>query len=231
MTSSFKFAISSMMVAVGLAAATSASALTLNTTGLKANATFQLSTQAYGSSTAAGVTFAPAGTTTAGAVDAAGNPSYIMPVTKATVAIGWDLSIKATYGESSGAALRLGTPATGGDAVLANFAIDYANKKVIADLIDVYEKTTVSKMPLYTFDVTVPEVISLKGFVLNQSSTIGNLKFTPQAEAGLAQALLIDDVLRASLAVIDWGTIKAVVTSYKRPNKISNAPFTLADVQ
>ncbi|HEX5371119.1 MAG TPA: hypothetical protein VFW84_00135 [Aquabacterium sp.] len=230
MIASSKIALTSVAMALGLAAASSASALTLDTSGLKANATFAFSTQAFGSATAAGVTIAAAGNTTQGANTAEGNPTFIMPVTKATVSIGWDLKIKTQSGESLGSALRLETPALGGVGALANFTIDYTKNIVYCDIIDAYMGTTAPKVALYTGKMVGAEVISLKGLVLNQNSTLGNLIFTADAAQKVGDVLLIDEVLRASLATIDWGTINAVVTSYKRPNKISNKAFTLADM-
>ncbi|HEX5371118.1 MAG TPA: hypothetical protein VFW84_00130 [Aquabacterium sp.] len=227
---STKFSLGSIALAAGLLASTAASALTLNTTDLKANATFAFSTQAFGSATAAGVTVAAAGNTTRGANTAEGNPSFILPVTKAIVTIGWDLKIRTQSGESSGAALRLETPSLGGVGALANFNIDYTKNIVYCDIIDAFLGTTDAKVALYNGKIVSPEVISLKGFVLNQRSVLGNLIFTPEAAQKVGDVLLIDEVLRASLATIDWGTIEAVVTSYKRPNKISNAPFTLTSM-
>lgn len=234
---SFKTAFAATIVASAALASTSASALVLNTTGLKANATLQFSVEAFGAATAAGVKFAPLGNTTQLANVVATEPAgtlsvavFALPVTKADVAIGWDLSIKPTSGQSSGAALRLSTPEAGGDAVLANFDVDFVGKVVYADLMDVYLQTTEKRVPVYSFDEVKPQVISFKGFVLNQKSYLGNLVFVPSVIDKLAEALLINPVLRPGLASAKWGTINVEVTSYKRPNKITNTPYTLDKV-
>lgn len=234
---SFKTAFAATIVASAALASTSASALTLNTTGLKANATLQFSVEAFGASTAAGVKFAPLGNTAkvgdVVATEAAGTlsvPVFDLPVTKADIAIGWDLSITPTSGDSSGAALRLTTPDQGGDAVLANFVVDFVGKTVYADLIDVFLKTTEKRIPLYSFVEYKPKTISFKGLVLNQRAYLGTLVFAPSVIDKLADALLIAPVLRPGLATAKWGTINIEVTSYKRPNKITNAPYTLEKV-
>jgi hypothetical protein len=239
MTSSIKFAFASTLVAVATLGATSASALTLNTTGLKANAVLQFSVAASGSTKAAGVTITNAGNVTkladAAAVDGQGKPTTVpvfnLPVTKVDVSIGSKLNIIPNYGLSSGAALRLGTPDLGGDAVLANFRVDFKTKIVSADLIDVFEKTTKAAIPLYSFEEVKPQVVSLKGLVLNQKNYLGKLVFVPSVIDPLGNALLIDPVLRAALSELDWGTINVEVTSYKRSPSISDKAFTLANVK
>jgi hypothetical protein len=234
MTFSIKFAFTSTLVAVATLGATSASALTLNTTGLKANAVLQFSVAAAGSTKAAGVTITNAGNATKLAdatVDSSKVPVFNLPVTKVDVSIGSKLNIIPNYGLSTGAALRLGTPDLGGDAVLANFRVDFKTKIVSADLIDVFEKTTKAAIPLYTFEEVKPQVVSLKGLVLNQKNYLGKLVFVPSVIDPLGNALLIDPVLRTALATLDWGTINVEVTSFKRSPAISDKAFTLANVK
>jgi len=232
MTSFAKFAISSSLLAVAALGSTSASALTLNTTGLKANAVLQFSLEAYGSSSAAGVSFAKGGTITdlpaATVTDSKGNPATVpvfnLPVTKVDVSIGSSLNIVPNYGLSTGAALHL-TTKDGGDAYLANFKVDFKAKTITADLIDAYLKT------VETFVEVKPQVVSLKGLVLNEKNYLGKLVFTPTVIPKLAGALLISDGLIPALAGLDWGTINVEVTSYKRSPAVSDKAFTLANIK
>jgi len=238
MTSFAKFAISSSLLAVAALGSTSASALTLNTTGLKANAVLQFSLEAYGSSSAAGVSFAKGGTITdlpaATVTDSKGNPATVpvfnLPVTKVDVSIGSSLNIVPNYGLSTGAALHL-TTKDGGDAYLANFKVDFKAKTITADLIDAYLKTVETAVPLYTFVEVKPQVVSLKGLVLNEKNYLGKMVFSPTIIPKLAGALLISDGLIPALAGLDWGTINVEVTSYKRSPAVSDKAFTLANIK
>jgi hypothetical protein len=216
-----------------------AQALTLNTSGLKSDAAFTLSLSASGSLKATGTEmYAAENSTTTNlpavnVVDERGNartvPSFNMPITSADVKIGLDLKISPNSGVSNGAALRITTP-LGGDAVLANFKVDYKAKIVYADLIDVYLKTTEKAVPLYTFAEYKPQSMSLKGLVLNQRTYCGNLVFTPTSLSKLTDALLLDETLVNAIKNLDWGTIDTVVTSFKRSPALSGKPYTLADV-
>lgn len=234
-----KFSVTSMVALAAAVAATSASALTLNTTALKSDAIFTLTLDAEGSMNAAGVTIAPSGnsTTTAlprvPATDIGGNTgtvsSFNMPITTVDIKVGLDLKVKPNSGQSNGAALRLQS-IDGGDAVLANFKVDYNAKIVYADLFDVYLGTVEKQVPLYNFTEYKPQVLSLKGLVLNQRTYCGNLTFTETMKPKLVEALLIREQFVPALSTLKWGTIDTVVTSYKRSPALSGKPYTLADV-
>ncbi len=234
--SSFKFAVGSMLLAGGLAATSSAYALKLNTSGLKANAVLTFSVAANGSTAAAGITFAALGNATRlpdlEVIGSNGRPSkvqvYNNPVTEAEISIGWDLKIHADAGSSVRSALRITNDY--GDVVLANFKLDFKKKQLIADLIDTVSKTTIANAPIYDFIETVPQKIAFPNLVLNQSVTVGRLVLTPSAQDQLGDALQISEVLRTTLASLDWGTIAVEVTSYARKPAVSNKRFTLADV-
>lgn len=232
---SFKF--SAAFAAVALSAALApAHALTLNTSGLKANATLTLSSEGFSNATAATVVFGSLGNTVrladATALNSAGKetkvPVFQFPVTKADVAISAKLAITPTSGVSSRSALRLTSDF--GDAVLANFAVDFKAKTVYADIFDTLGQTVATKVALYSFVETKPNVISLKGLVLNQTSQIGELVFTPVATDKLSAALGLDEVLKAALSQLKWGIIDVQVTSFARKPKVNDKPLTLADV-
>lgn len=229
--SSFKFAVGSLLTIGALAAATSASALTLPTQGLKANATLTFSPEAYANAGAATVVFAPLGNTIKLPDVTVGSTAvevYQFPVTKADVSIGWDLKITPNSGVSSGSALLLSSDA--GGAILANFAVNFKTKQLLADIIDPYTKTqTKSQIVLYTFIESQPSKISFKNLVLNQTSQISELTFSAEATDELAYLLGLPDVTKLSLSKLKWGTIDVQVTSYARKPAVSTKPFTAAD--
>lgn len=236
MTSTFKSAVGGLFLAAGLAFSGAASAgITLDTTGLKADATLQFSTVATNAAAAAKVTYGPLGNTVeldpVTIYDAESEADvtvqrFAMPVTKAKVSIGWDLKITANSGESSRSALNIkrGTRTT----VLANFSIDFDKQIVYADAF--VNGANSGKIEVYTFDVVEPQKISFKNLVLNQSVKIGNLKFTQSTSDLLGNGLGLPAILQAQLAALDYGTISVLVTSYKRSPKTNATPFTLADI-
>jgi hypothetical protein len=231
-----KFAVGSLLIG-GLTMAGSASALVLNTAGLKANATLTFSVPAYYSATGKGVDIAFSGAgnmTYNGDVDVLDPevgetspvPQFNLPVTKADVKVGWDLSIKARSGDSTRSALVLNR--RGIKLVLANFTVNFEEKKLYADFIKPDGTTT--RDVLYTFVELVPQKVSFKGLVLNQSVTLGKLILTDSAQQTMGDVLNLSKPLRATLVSQDWGTLQILVTSYKRSPAVSTRPFTAADI-
>jgi hypothetical protein len=230
------FALSSALALGAAGLSTSASALTLNTTGLKANATLTFSVPAYYSATGKGVDIKFRGLgnmTYNGDVpvidpevgEASPVPQFNLPVTKADVTIGWDLKVRAKSGDSVRSALELNR--RGVPLVLANFKVDFDNKVLLCDFIKA--DGTVTHGGLYSFVEIVPQNISLKGLVLNQTVTIGKLVLTESARNLMGDTLNLSAPLRATLVEQDWGTIAIQVTSYKRSPAASDRPFTAAD--
>ena len=235
MITSKKLVLSSLLLSSGLVFSGAASALTLNTSGLKADSVLTFTIAAFGSSTAAKISFNPIGNMTRLAdvtvIDPETNepaqvPQFNQPVTKADIKIGWDLSITPT----SGAAVRSGLQIIRGNlsATLANFNVDFVKKIVYADIFTA--TGTTPQAAIYTFKDNGDLKISFKGLVLNQSQSISNLVFTPQTQDILATSLSLSGPLKATLATQDWGTIAVKVTSYKRSPAVSNKPLTPADV-
>ena len=237
MISTFKSAVVGSVLATGLAFSGAASAgITLDTSGLKSDAVLQFLNAAYAPSSAAGIVFSALGNTTrledAQEYDPLFEqnfpvPRFNMPVTKATISIGWDLKITANNGQSSRSALRLKRGLV--NVVLGNFSIDFDKKIVYADVFT-NGQVTQAKSTVYTFDVIEPQKISFKNLVLNQSVKIGNLKLTQEAQDSLGNGLGLPPILRAQLATLDFGTISVLVTSYKRTPKANATPFTAADI-
>ncbi|MEY2840696.1 MAG: hypothetical protein RJB60_2995 [Pseudomonadota bacterium] len=231
---SYKIALASALVA-GFAFTSSASALTLNTTGLKANSVLTFTVAASGSSAAAGITFRPLGNMTRLADVSVVDPetglnevveSFNQPVTEAVVKVGLDLKITPL----AGSAVRSGLQIIRGQktATLANFKVSFETKKVFADIILAGE--TKKQIAIYDFKDNGDLKISLKGLVLNQSQSVSNLIFTTETQDILASALTLSAPLKATLATTDWGTIAVTVTSFKRSPAVSNKPLTAADV-
>lgn len=233
-TQSLKLAFFGAVLATGLTAGQTASAITLNTTALKSNATLTFEYDAYYTLIGSRNTIAPLGNTvfkgfvqgTNPEGDVGDVPVFEMPITKASVSIGWDLKISADSGQSSRSALILARGSR--SAVLANFEIDFKQKLVLADLIT--GGVTTKKMPLYTFEVIVPQKISLKNLVLNMTETIGELRVTPTSKTALGDALGLTLPVQDALAELNFGQIAIEVTSYKRSPKISDTPFTVNDI-
>ena len=237
MISTFKSAVVGSVLAAGLAFSGAASAgITLDTSALKSDAILQLGNVAYNVSSAAYIEFGALGNTTKLSDGQEWSetlqkyvpvPRYNMPVTKATVSIGWDLKITANSGQSSRSALQLKRGYV--NVVLANFSIDFDKEIVYADVFT-DGKLTKTKATIYDFDVVEPQKISFKNLVLNQSVKIGKLKLTQEAQNLLGDGLYIEDILRPQLAALDFGTISILVTSYKRTPKANATPFTAADI-
>lgn len=234
-----KFALGSVVLAASLASSTAFAGITLNTTGLQANSVLTFTPSAYGSSTAAGISFRPLGNMTrlpdATVVDPETEldtqvPVFNQPVTKAEISIGWDLSITPVSGAAVRSGLQIirkvGTQVN--HATLANFNVKFTEKKVYADIFTATGTTAAA--PLYDFVDNGDLKISFKGFVLNQTQSVSKLIFTQQAQDILGTALNLSAPLRATLATQDWGTIAVKVTSYKRSPAVSNVPLTPADV-
>lgn len=237
MISTFKSAVVGSVLATGLAFSGAASAgITLDTSALKSDAILQLANTAYTVASSMQINFLPLANTTRLADGQEYDPifeqnfpvpRFNMPVTKATISIGWDLKITANNGQSSRSVLQLKRGTV--NVVLANFFVDFDKEIVYADVFT-NGKLTKSKSTVYTFDVVEPQKISFKNLVLNQSVKIGNLRLTQEAQDTLGDGLVIAPVLRPQLANLDFGTISILVTSYKRTPKANATPFTAADI-
>lgn len=233
---SFKLAFGSALLASGLAFSGSASALVLNTTGLKANSVLTFTVAAYGSASAAGITFRPLGNMTRLAdVDVLDpevgetvpTPSFNQPVTKADIKIGWDLKITPTAGDATRSGLQIIRGQR--TATLANFSVNFEKSVLYGDVI-LKDGTTKSQIAIYNFVKNPDLVISFKNLVLNQTQSIKTLIFTQELQDLLATELALSAPLKATLATSDWGTIAIKVTSYKRSPAVSNKPLVAADI-
>jgi hypothetical protein len=219
-------------VATGLIA-TSAQALTFNTTGWLANSSLTFGADAVNTATAAGVTLSPAGNAKRLA-DAMGPdfngilvpvPVYSFPVTESQAKIGWDLKIIATKGITVGSGvkmIRYDDPAT--SAGLANFDVDFEADIMYADVYT--PQGTTAKMPLYKFKDDNNTVTKITGFQIISKGTVSNLTFTAPAVEAIATALELSDVLKATLVTSNWGKVTIDVTSKSRKPKTNGAVLT-----
>jgi hypothetical protein len=237
-TSFAKFAVSSVVLAAGLAVTTGASALSLTLASFEANTDFTLSVEAFGSTTAAGFTFAPLGNTIklpdVELIDSDGVPTMVpmfrFPVTKTDVNLGGAGGLVTPQsGVVAGSALRVSSKQ--GDVALANLSVDFNKKIVAADVLDVKAQTTAKASPIFNFNLISQPKLALKGLGLNLEANLDKLVLTDAAVPQLATALKVNDVLKAALISLDWGKIHVLVTSKTRKTKTPTAVFTLKQVK
>jgi len=213
--------------------ATSAQALTFNTTGWLANSSLQFNADAIGTASAAGVELSPAGNAKRLA-DAMGPdftgalvpvPVYSFPVTESSAKIGWDLKIIATNGSTVGSGVKMVRFEDENlSAGLANFNVDFEGDIMYADVYT--PQGTTSKMPLYKFTDDNNTVTKITGFQIISKGTVSALTFTPQAVEAIATALELSEVLKATLQNSKWGKITIDVTSKSRKPKTNGAVLT-----
>jgi hypothetical protein len=238
-SSSIKFALSSVVMAAGMALSTSASAyLPLALTSFEANTDFTLSVEAFGSTTAAGFTFAPLGNTIqmpdVELIDSDGVPTMVpmfrFPVTKTDVNLGGAGGlVTPNTGYVVGSALRVSSKQ--GDVALANLGVDFNKKVVVADVLDIKAQTTAKASPIFNFNLVSQPKLALKGLGLNLEANLDTMILTDAAVPQLATALKVNDVLKAALISLNWGKIHVLVTSKTRKTKTPSAAFTLKQVK
>jgi PEP-CTERM motif len=220
-----KFLSTAAFVLGGFALAGSASAaLTLNTAGLKANSTLQLSTAAQTLSAQSGLTFRAGGNAYAG--PAAG--SFVLPVTEAVLNVGLFKPTTPVSGKSIGSALIItkGTGNTAKTAGLANFSVDFATKQITGDLIS---GGAAKSMALFAFKEQTPLKINLKGLSLTMNQTLGNLTLKSGANTALGSALGLSSAAQAAFGNTNFGTVTIDITTVSR-KAISTKAFTPANM-
>ena len=220
-----KFLSAAAFVLGGFALVGSASAaLSLNTAGLKANSTLQLSTAAQTLSAQSGLTFRAGGNAYAG--PAAG--SFVLPVTEAVLNVGLFKPTTPVSGKSIGSALIItkGTGNTAKTAGIAHFSVDFATQQITGDLIS---GGTAKSMALFGFKEQTPLKISLKGLSLTMNQTLGNLTLKSGANAALGSALGLSSAAQAAFGNTNFGTVTIDITTVSR-KAISTKAFTPANM-
>ncbi|MDE2594623.1 MAG: PEP-CTERM sorting domain-containing protein [Burkholderiales bacterium] len=203
---------------------TGASALTLPTTFVQADAVFNFSQDAVDSLAAARTTISPLGNSFA---VASATQAFDLPVTKVDVSIGlFPPSLTPVSGESMGSALLITRGAR--SLALANFQIDFNNEKVKADIIT--NGITTKGVSIYDFDVASPLHIGLSGWTLNMTEQLNHLVLTSEGLTAFASALNLSRVLQAPLTTLDFGTINIDIKGALRLPPVSDKPFTVANM-
>lgn len=199
-----------------MAGAASAGTVTLNTAGNKAVSTLVLSKAATDLSKSSGISYGAAGNAYTGAT--AG--TFVLPVTKAVINVGWDLKATPISGQSIGSAILAtkGTKTIG----LANFSVDYATHQVTGDFLN---NGNTQSMAMFSFKEQSQLKIGLKGLSLTMNQTLGDLKLTSAANSAFGSALGLSSGLQSSFAGTDFGTITIDISTLSR-KAVSTKPFT-----
>ncbi len=144
--------------------------------------------------------------------------SYRMPVTEIYLGSSKYTGIggAAFKGASSGAALEIVRISdVSGKRIgltLANFAIDYQRKQVLADITP-FGGVTLKAQPLYNFKVIRPIVIGEPNaagkYIMEEK--LGNLRLTPGALAQFTTALELDEISVAVSESIEFGTLAQTI--------------------
>jgi hypothetical protein len=213
----FKLGVASLLVAAAWPASAGI-VTTLNTSALAANARLDFSADAVNALDTAGITRKALGTTTA---IGTGGASFNLPITTATT----DLSLSgltAVSGASIGAALDLNRGA-GKDLILGNFKVDFKNKKVTGDA---WSNGVKSALDIYTFNIAQGLTISTKGG-LSLKAKVEHLTLTTAAVDTFATALKVPNVLKTTLAGLDYGSISVDIGVALRPGgAVSGKAYT-----
>lgn len=164
---------------------------------------------------------------TATALDEAligGNSStFNFPITK--IVIGAKLNIAS--GSAVGTALVLSRLSDVGETVgftLANFTIDYVNKKVLADVTP-FGGAAVKQGSVYSFNVATPLAIKYKfPLSITGHEVLDTLKLTEEAKEVFKTALQLDEFAYPSLEN-DFGTLTQDVNTKFRAKAIPTKPY------
>lgn len=150
--------------------------------------------------------------------------SYSFPITK--IVIGGDLSIKS--GQAAGSALYFDRidddTGLAYGLTLANFTIDYANKKVLADITP-KGGSTATQQPLYTFNVNTKLALKYKfPLTVTGHEVLDNLLLTDGAKAVFNSALFLPEIAQGALDFV-YGTLTQDVSTNLRKKSISSSLY------
>ncbi len=221
-----KFLSAAALVVGGFAMAGSASAaVTLNTSGLKANSTLTISKSALDLASANGMSFSAGGNATGS------KGTFVLPVTQAVLNVGLFTPTTPVSGKSIGSAVIVtkGTGDTAKRVGLSNFSVDYSTHQISGDLI--YGSTS-TNMSLFSFKEQTPLKISLKGLSLTMNQTIGNLTLSSQANAAIKADLGVSTDAASKFSAVNFGTVVIDISTASRTGKlaIGTRAFTPADM-
>lgn len=217
--SSLKLAFSGLLVAGGMAAAGSASALVLDTSDNKANAVLQISSSAAALLQKSNIKLDGRGNATSN--DA--GTLFNLPVTEANISVGF-FKLNPVAGEAAGSAIAItkGSTVTG----MGNFSLNFSSDLVYAD---VFINGNTQNMAVFSFKEQTDLKLGLSGLNLNLYNTLGDLKLTTDAKNSFASALGLSAGLADEFGKLNWGTIKVDITTARRA-AVDTSPFTAAQL-
>jgi hypothetical protein len=214
-----------LVAAMAAAGVAQAGNTTIKTTALVANSVQAFSTKAFNGFKVVSAKVAPLGTATA--VTGTATPTFNLPITSITV----DSKLKIVSGDSKGSALEISRDVDGSKVgvILANFTIDYVNKKVLADT-TILGQATIKQQPVYNFNVNSALSIKYKfPLSINGHEVLDKLFLTEEAKDAFMEGLVLDDFIRGGvLDVTDFGTLTQDVSIKFRPKAVSDKPYVVA---
>lgn len=204
-----------------LAAAGSAQALniTLPTTLIEAEATFNFSSMASTLMTNTGVSVSALGNT----VQVGDQWSFVMPVTEVTLNKSlFPFSVSPVAGEAIGSSLLI--QSRQGALALSNFELDFKRNMLMADLTTA--AGTTKGFDVYAFNVDKGLHLSTTGG-LSMDMSLTNMMLTTGAQGAFMSALQLPSFLSAALPLLDFGTLDIEISPSLRFG-VSAKPFVTA---
>ncbi|RZL01514.1 MAG: hypothetical protein EOP36_11250 [Rubrivivax sp.] len=217
--------------AASLVLAASANALTIDWTKLQGTSTLAFSDAAISLFKAnSGKVIALGNTTPVGTT----GWSFALPITSIEI----NGSLKIASGQASGSALDIvrktlddetGEVTTSG-IVLANFTLDYINKKVLADTTP-RGGATQGQFAVYTFNAATPLALKYKfPLTVTGHEVLDKLVLTPAAVSLFASSLgLAGDDILALVARTEFGTLTQDIATVARKPAASKVPYVPAN--
>jgi hypothetical protein len=154
---------------------------------------------------------------------------FSLPITSISI----NGSLKIASGQASGSALNMlrttfdeNDNATVSGVVLANFTLDYINKKVLADLTP-KGGTTTAQAAVFTFNAANPLALKYKfPLTVTGHEVLDKLFVTPQSLAIFASGLGLqgEDILNI-VRTTDFGTLTQDIATVARKPAVNAAPY------
>ncbi|MBC7699578.1 hypothetical protein [Aquabacterium sp.] len=215
--------------AATLVMAASANALTIDWTKMQGTSILAFSPNAISLFQANGGKLAALGNTTAVGT---GGWTFSLPITSIEISS----SLKVASGQASGSALDIvrrvfddqGNILTSG-IVLANFTLDYTNKKVLADSTP-RGGATQAQLAVFTFNAATPLALKYKfPLTVTGHEVLDQLVLTPGAVDLFASSLgLSGDAVLNLVRTTDFGTLTQDISTNARKPAVSKTPYVPA---
>ena len=201
------------------AGAAQAITMTLPTTLIDAEATFNFSKVSSTLMTNMGLSVSGLGNT----VQGAGGWSFMMPITEVTLKASiFPIGLTPVAGEAIGSSLLI--QGQDGALALSNFQIDFKRNTLVADVatIDGISKAS----DVFSFSVAEGLHVSTTGG-LSMDMSLMNLKLTTGAQESFATALQLPSFVYAVFPLLDFGTLDVEISPSLRFG-VSAKPFVTA---